>query len=81
MVRLTTPGTRMTFQFLDRLQDPSQDLTWLLFGYNPKVNVWAHTSTYDRHTLLESLVKRADIMRGDLQLLDIKRWTIEEGLA
>ena len=78
MVRLTTPGTRISFQFLERLQDPSQDLTWLLFGYNPKANVWEHTSTYDRHPLLESLVKRADIMRGHLKVLDKRKWTHQD---
>ena len=77
MARLTTPS-RYSFQFLQRFQDPSQDLTWLLFGHNPKSKVWDHTSTYDRHPLLESLVKRADIMRSDLQLLDTTTWTLED---
>ena len=78
MERLRTPGAPISFQFLERGQDPSQDLTWLVFGYNPNVKVWAHTGPYDRHPHLESLVKRADILRGALHLLDIKTWSIED---
>ena len=78
MDRLRTPGAFFTFQSLVRGQDPSQDLTWLLFGYNPKTNIWEHTGVYDRHPHIESLVKRANIMRDVLKALSAQIWDSED---
>ena len=78
MARLVLPGSPFKFQTLEHGQDPSQDLTWLFFGYNPKANKWAYVGNYDRHPRIVSLVEHARILLAGMTMLDTKSWTPQE---
>ena len=78
MARLVSPASHFTFQTLVKGQDPSQDLTWLFFGYNPKANKWDYVGNYDRHPRVVSLVEHARILLEGMTMLDGKSWTPQE---
>ena len=78
MARLVLPGSPFKVQTLMHGQDPSQDLTWLFFGYNPKANKWVYVSPYDQHARLPSLVKHAENLLAGMTMLVTKSWTQQE---
>ena len=74
MRRLTTQNT-FTCKSIHRGTDASQDLTWLLFGYNSTTKKWDDICPYNHHPRYGSLVKRATILLDALVLI---AWCTED---
>ena len=77
MRRLTTQNT-FTCKSIHRSTDASQDLTWLLFGYNSAAEKWDDLCPYNHHPRSGSLVKRATILLDALASIDTRSWCTED---
>ena len=78
---MMTSGSSFTFQTIERGQDTSQDLTWLLFGYNPNTNTWAYVGQYDQHPRIDSLVEHAHILLDCVRRVDTASWKRHEKIC
>ena len=74
---LTTQNT-FTCKSIRCSTDTSQDLTWLLFGYNSRTKTWDDIRTCKKHACYGFLVKRVMILIEVWALIDKMPWCFED---